>query len=343
MNKKGWYLFMLAIATTTLSVTRKATFAGGCFWCMEAPFEKLDGIVDVVSGYMGGSGKNPTYRSYAKKGYVEVVEIAYDPKKITYNQLLNVFWRQINPTDAGGQFGDRGPQYRSIIFYHNDTQQKIAELSKGRLEKSGRFSQPIVTEISPAQPFYKAEKYHQNYYKKHPWKYALFRYQSGRDAFLKKTWTKRERQMPKATYIKPSDQELRKRLTPLQYRVTQQNATEKAYDNKYWDNKKPGIYVDIVSGEPLFSSLDQFDSQTGWPAFSQSLEPNNIITRPDRGWFTTRTEVRSRHANSHLGHLFKHPNSPTGIHYCINSAALRFIPAMDLEQLGYGKYASLFD
>ncbi|MFQ6674471.1 MAG: peptide-methionine (S)-S-oxide reductase MsrA, partial [Fidelibacterota bacterium] len=237
-----------------------ATFAGGCFWCMEGPFESMEGVKDVIAGYSGGHTDNPTYEevSSGNTGHTETVQITFDPDKIGYGELLDVFWRQINPTDSGGSFADRGSQYRTAIFYHNEEQERLAEKSKHDLGKSGRFDKPIVTEIVPYSKFWKAEDYHQDYYKKHTVGYKRYRKGSGRDDYLKKTWGKN----PKKTSgsQRPSDEELRNRLTPLQYNVTQKEGTERAFDNEYWDNKKEGIYVDIVSGEPLFSSLDKFNS-----------------------------------------------------------------------------------
>ncbi|MEA3319177.1 MAG: peptide-methionine (S)-S-oxide reductase MsrA [Bacillota bacterium] len=311
----------------------KATFAGGCFWCMVKPFDEQDGIEEVVSGYTGGHKENPTYKEVCSEttGHYEAVQITFNPEVFPYEKLLDVYWSQIDPTDAGGQFHDRGDSYRTAIFYHSDEQKEIAEKSKHDLDQSGRFIDPIVTEILPAKPFYAAEEYHQDYYKKNPFRYKMYQAGSGRAAFIKENWKKE------------NHADLKKKLTPMQYEVTQNNGTEPPFKNEFWNHTEEGIYVDIVSGEPLFSSLDKFDAGCGWPSFTKPIKKEQIKEEMDVTHRMVRTEVRSKEGDSHLGHVFEDgPVDKGGLRYCINSAALRFIPVSQLKKEGYGEYKKLF-
>jgi peptide methionine sulfoxide reductase msrA/msrB len=329
--------------------TQTATLAGGCFWCVQSDLAKVPGVLEVVSGYTGGREPDVDYErvSTGDSGHVEAVQVEFDPAQVGYDQILDVFLRHIDPTDPGGQFADRGSQYRPAIFYHDPEQQRRAEAALAALAASGRFARPVVTAVLPFTFFVRAEDYHQDYAKTHPGHYERYRRGSGRSGFLEAVWG-RERQAAAAEpaskagnwreFVKPDEADLRRRLSPLQFSVTQRQGTEPPFANAFWDNKAEGIYVDVVSGEPLFHSRDKFDSGTGWPSFSRPLVEANLVRRRDDSLFEPRTEVRSRRGDSHLGHVFPDGSPPTGLRYCLNAAALRFVPREDMVKEGYGEF-----
>lgn len=335
-----------AVVSVPTEHQKTAMLAGGCFWCVESDLEKIPNVISVVSGYAGGQNSNPTYENYAEGGHREVVLVTYDDREVSYRQLVSYHVRHIDPTDGEGSFYDRGMQYGPAVYYANEEEKAIAEEVLREIDESGVYKKPLQVAVLPQSEFYPAEEYHQDYYKKNPLKYGYYRNASGRDAFVETHWGNKAGvidgegdEYPWMNFEKPSDDQLREQLTDIQYKVTQEDGTERAFQNEYDKNYEPGIYVDVVSGEPLFSSSDKFDSGTGWPSFVKPITTEAVTLHTDRKLFVTRTEVRSRYADSHLGHVFDDgPIERGGKRYCMNSAALKFIPKDRMEVEGYGDF-----
>lgn len=344
----------------------RIVLAGGCFWCTESEYNHAAGVISAVSGYADANKPNPTYQEVGSEKVKarEAVEVIYDPKIITVSKILEIYWRHIDPTDEGGSFADRGYRYTSAIYFTNDTQKIEAERLKKNIDESKKFSASVVTEIKPFTNFYAAEEYHQDYKDRNPVRYETYREGSGRNKFIRENWedvsykvkeifnqqstttksiTGKTMTTPNWKTLTPEAKaEKLKVLTPLQFKVTQEEGTERSFQNEYNANKEKGIYVDIVSGEPLFLSSDKYDSGTGWPSFVKTITDAAVVLKKEDGYFSSRVEVRSKIADSHLGHVFDDgPNDRGGKRYCMNSASLRFIPIADLEKEGYGDYVAL--
>lgn len=323
----------------TMNTKAEIYLAGGCFWGTEHYLKQIDGVLETQTGYANGHGKNPSYQEVCtdKTGFAEAVRVAYDPERLPLTLLLQLYFKSINPTSLNQQGNDVGTQYRTGIYYtnKNDLPLIMAEMEK----VAKQYQQPLQVEVLPLKNFYDAEDYHQDYLEKNPTGYchlpqALF--DMARNANKKNT--------EKKPYTKPSDEELRSKLTPLQYEVTQKGATEKPFDNEYDTEFRDGIYVDVTTGEPLFLSTDKFNSGCGWPAFSKPIDNSVLNNSEDRSHGMVRTEVRSAKGNAHLGHVFNDgPRERGGLRYCINSASLRFVPKEQMEAQGYGAYLPMLE
>ncbi|ELP86292.1 methionine sulfoxide reductase, putative [Entamoeba invadens IP1] len=316
---------------------KTAIFAGGCFWCMVKPFDTYPGVKSVEVGYTGGTTVNPTYDDVCtgNTGHREAVQIVYDESQMPYRELLEIYFLSIDPTDGDGQFADKGESYKTAIYYSDEAQRKEAETYIEALQLSGRYDRPIKVQLVQAKPFYRAEEYHQNYYKTHHNHYERYYEGSGR---------KNQVERNKAKFLEKKEKSaLKSKLTPLQYQVTQESGTEPPFTNEYDHTFEDGIYVDVVTGKPLFSSKDKFDSGCGWPAFTKPIHPLSLYEKTDESHGMRRVEVRSSSGDSHLGHVFEDgPLEMGGLRYCINSASLRFIPKDKLEENGLGKYREQF-
>ncbi len=346
----------IAIAS---KISATAILANGCFWCVEHDLEKVPGVMSVVAGYAGGSTRNPTYTDYAAGGHREVVLVTYDPGIVTYAMLVEHLIKHGDPTDTTGSFGDRGPEYAPAIYYDTEIEATLARAVIAEVNSAHVFTTPLTIPVLASVPFWPAEDYHQDYAQKNPIRYNFYRSGSGRDDFIRKYWGEdadrftfsntintpiNQSNMSTTTkhwqaFIKPDDATLKNTLTPIQYKVTQKDGTEPPFNNLYDKNYEPGIYVDVVSGEPLFSSRDKYDSGTGWPSFTKPINDEVVTLHEDTTFFSKRTEVRSAIADSHLGHVFPDgPQDRGGMRYCMNSAALRFIPEAELDTAGYSAY-----
>ena len=320
---------MMAVNINTENL-HEIYYAGGCFWGVEEYFSRIPGVYDVVSGYANGNVENPTYEQVCSNttGFAETIRVQYDPEIISLETLTEQYFTLIDPLSVNRQGNDTGSQYRTGIYYTDEADRAPAEKVMAGVQK--KYDEPLAVELQPLTNFYLAEDYHQDYLKKNPNGYCHISFDGLNDLKVRSDGT---------VGMKLSEGELRKLLTPEQFEVTQNSATEQPFTGEYWDNEEPGLYVDVVTGEPLFSSADKFDSGCGWPSFTKPLEDDAVAEKRDSSHGMERVEVRSSQGDSHLGHVFEDgPTDRGGLRYCINSASLRFIPLDQMEAEGYGEY-----
>ena len=297
--------------------------AGGCFWGVEEYFSRVPGVTDAVSGYANGRGETTKYELINQTGHAETVHVTYDVKQISLKEILLHYFRIINPTSKNKQGNDVGTQYRTGVYYTDDKDLEVINQVFDEVAK--KYDQPLAVEKETLKNFVVAEDYHQDYLKKNPNGYCHINVNQAAYPVI-----------DASKYPKPSDEELKKTLSPEEYAVTQKNQTERAFSNRYWDKFESGIYVDVATGEPLFSSKDKFESGCGWPSFTQPISPDVATYKEDKSYNMTRMEVRSRVGDSHLGHVFTDgPQDKGGLRYCINSLSIRFIPKDQMEEKGY--------
>lgn len=318
-------------------------FAGGCFWGTEKLFQSIDGVLDAQSGYANGSAQiTPDYQTVCRgdTGYRETVRVVYDPQQVRLEQLLKAFFSVIDPTVEKRQGNDIGDQYQTGIYFLDEAAQKTVE---DYAEQERQKYEAFAVEIAPLTSFFPAEEYHQDYLDKNPNGYCHIPVQTFQN--INELIRDENGEAPQENrWEKPSRGILRENLSDLQYEVTQNGATERAFTGEYWNFDEKGIYVDVTTGQPLFSSLDKFESSCGWPSFSAPIDENSVSFHEDLSYGMKRTEVKSEAGDAHLGHVFYgEPESPNGVRYCINSASLRFIPYDQMEAQGYGEWLSLFD
>lgn len=326
---------------------REIYLAGGCFWGVEAFMARIPGVADTEVGYANGITENPTYEAVCRgdTGHAETVRVMYDPRQVSTEKLLEAFFSIIDPLSKNRQGNDIGTQYRTGVYYTSPDD--LTAIQRVFTAEQAKYNRPLNVERKPLSNFYPAEEYHQDYLDKNPNGYCHVNFDGLDDLeapSVTESGTVKKVEVSPEKYALPSEEELKKKLSEIQYRVTRKAATEAPFENEYCDNKEPGIYVDVATGEPLFSSLDKFDSGSGWPSFTQPIAPEVLRSDRDTSHGMEREEVRSRVGNSHLGHVFDDgPKAKGGLRYCINSAALRFIPVQDLEREGYGEFKVLFE